>query len=285
MKKTILLIGFFCCAWLTRAQAPCNAPDSLFAKWERRLDQLDSEDPEIISLHYLFLQDIRREMNRFQTTTLPSYMKCQQIDFYRVKAQFAKVAGKADKKDHLLSMQKGLVDRIFYNRACEELNYRDTTNALYNLDRALEFNKHQPDALLLKAKLELSRKEYREAVNLIHLLYTQCELNEEQERSVSDFTMVLYDRLYNTGSELIQKGYAADALELFLALEQFCSNMPSGYCNDDYYRGILLSREGVYESYLAIAREAERRHNMEMARKFYQYAEEYRNAGKENKSN
>ena len=260
MKKTILLIGLFCCAWLIRAQAPCNAPDSLFAKWERRLDQLNSEDPEIISLHYLFLQDIRREMNRFQTTTLPSYMKCQQIDFYRVKAQFAKVAGKADKKEHLLSTQKGLVDRIFYNRACEELNYRDTSNALYNLDRALEFNKHQPDAL-----------------------YTQCELNEEQERSVSDFTMLLYDRLYNTGSELIQKGYAADALELFLALEQFCSNMPSGYCNDDYYHGILLSREGVYESYLAIAREAERRHNMEMARKFYQYAEEYRNAGKENK--
>ena len=72
---------------------------------------------------------------------------------------------------------------------------------------------------------------------------------------------------------------SAEALEVFLALEQFCTNMPSGYCNDDYYRGILRSREGVYESYLSIAREAERRHNYEMARKFYLYAEEYRKKG------
>ena len=59
-------------------------------------------------------------------------------------------------------------------------------------------------------------------------------------------------------------------------LEHFCHNMPSGYCNDDYYKGIVLSREGVYDSYLSIAREAEKRGNHEMARKFYQYAEEYK---------
>ena len=55
----------------------------------------------------------------------------------------------------------------------------------------------------------------------------------------------------------------------------FCNNMPSGYCNDDYYKGIVLSREGVYESYISIAKEAEKRGNHEMSRKFYQYAEEY----------
>ena len=279
MKKTLLILVLVCSTLLGGAQVPCDSAESVFRKWNARLDQLNTEDPEIISLHYLFLQDIRREMERFKTTTLVAMPHCISTDYYLVKSHFQKVAYRAEQMERLLGTRKGLVDRIFYNQAVEELHYRDTANALYNLDRALEFNKYQPEALLLKAKLELDRRQYKEAVEHIHLLYTKAELDEQQERDVSDFTLVLYDRLYNTGSALIKSGHSADALELFLALEQFCSNMPSGYCNDDYYHGILLSREGVYESYIAIAREAERRNNMEMARKFYQYAEEYRKAG------
>lgn len=279
MKKALLILVLVCSTLLGRAQVPCDSVESVFRKWNARLDQLNTEDPEIISLHYLFLQDILREMERFKTSTMPALPHCLSTDYYLVKSHFQKVAYRAGQMERLLGTRKGLVDRIFYNQAVEELHYRDTVNALYNLDRALEFNKYQPDALLLKAKLKLARREYKESVELIHQLYTKCDLNEQQERDVSDFTLVLYDRLYNTGSALIKSGHSADALELFLALEQFCSNMPSGYCNDDYYHGILLSREGVYESYIAIAREAERRNNMEMARKFYQYAEEYRKAG------
>ena len=281
MKKALLILVLVCSTLLGGAQVPCDSAESVFRKWNARLDQLNTEDPEIITLHYLFLQDIRREMDRYRTTTLSTLHKCLSTDYYLVKAHFQKVAYRAEQMERLLGTRKGLVDRIFYNRAVDELHYRDTVNALYNLDRALEFNKYQPEALLLKAKLELDRRQYKE-VEHIHLLYTKAELDEQQERDVSDFTLVLYDRLYNTGSALIKSGHSADALELFLALEQFCSNMPSGYCNDDYYHGILLSREGVYESYIAIAREAERRNNMEMARKFYQYAEEYRKAGTKN---
>lgn len=279
MKKALLILVLVCSTLLGRAQVPCDSVESVFRKWNARLDQLNTEDPEIISLHYLFLQDILREMERFKTSTMPALPHCLSTDYYLVKSHFQKVAYRAGQMERLLGTRKGLVDRIFYNQAVEELHYRDTVNALYNLDRALEFNKYQPDALLLKAKLKLARREYKESVELIHQLYTKCDLNEQQERDVSDFTLVLYDRLYSTGSALIKSGHSADALELFLALEQFCSNMPSGYCNDDYYHGILLSREGVYESYIAIAKEAERRNNKEMARKFYQYAEEYRKAG------
>ena len=282
MKKALLILVLVCSTLLGWAQVPCDSAESVFRKWNARLDQLNTEDPEIITLHYLFLQDIRREMERFKKTTLVALPHCISTDYYLVKSHFQKVAYRAEQMERLLGTRKGLVDRIFYNRAVDELHYRDTVNALYNLDRALEFNKYQPEALLLKAKLELDRRQYKEAVEHIHLLYTKAELDEQQERDVSDFTLVLYDRLYNTGSALIKSGHSADALELFLALEQFCSNMPSGYCNDDYYHGILLSREGVYESYIAIAREAERRNNMEMARKFYQYAEEYRKAGTKN---
>ena len=279
MRKTVLIFGLCWSCILMQAQVVCDTIPGTFRNWEQRIEELNFEDPELISLHYLFLQDIRREINRFQENTLPYLHRCLDLDYYATKADFQKVLYKADRAEKVLSAQKGMVDQIFYHRAEEELAFRDTNNALYNLDRALQFNKYQPEALLLKAKLTLAQKSYQESVDLIHLLYTQAVLDDEMEMAVSDFTIELYEELYNVGDALVKNNHSAEALEVFLALEQFCTNMPSGYCNDDYYRGILRSREGVYESYLSIAREAERRHNYEMARKFYQYAEEYRKKG------
>lgn len=279
MKKILFLIGLIFSLLRINAQMACDSIFTTFRHWEAQLEKLNYEDPELISLHYLFLQDIQREMRKFEANTLPVMHKCMQLDYYGAKAAYRKVQYKANRLNEILSKQKKQVDQLFYQRAQEELSFQDTTNALYNLDRALQFNKYQPEALLLKARLMLARKSYQESVDLIHLLYTQAELNEEMEMAVSDFTIELYEELYSVGDALVKNGHAAEALEVFLALEQFCTNMPSGYCNDDYYRGILRSREGVYESYLSIAREAEKRRNYEMARKFYQYAEEYRKKG------
>lgn len=275
MKRLLLFIGF-CGSFLLQAQVSCESVEARVRDWSIRLSQLNCEDPEIISLHYLYLQDVRNEMQQFYNVELPKMINCPQKDYYQVKALFNKVHYRAECLQAILGERRDKVDYIFYQKACEDLLYADTANALYHLDRALQYNLLQPEALLMKSKLMLAQQQYQESVTLIHQIYTKAELNEEQERAVSDFTLELYDKLYNRGNALVKSGHAADALELFLALEHFCSNMPSGYCNDDYYRGILLSREGVYESYISIAKEAERRHNMEMARKFYRYAEEYR---------
>lgn len=203
--------------------------------------------------------------------------KCPNMDFYEARSILRRIEYKTQKAYQTLSVQKERVDKLFYDLAKDEISFGDTANALYYLDRSLQYHKTQADALILKARLMLDLKQYNESVSLTHTLYTEAELSEEQETEISDFTIILYSTLYSVGDSLARNGHSADALSVFMALEHFCTNMPSGYCNDDYYRGILRSREGVYESYLSIAREAEKRHNMEMARKFHQYAEEYKN--------
>ncbi len=278
MKRHLILAGFCIILSSLHAQHACDSAYVTFRQWENRLDKLNYDNPELISLHYLFLQDIRKEIDQFRDTELPYLYKCLHLDYYEAKAAFMKVAVQADKAEQRLSVLKAHVDGIFYEHAIEGILFRDTSAALYNIDRALQYNPDNPEALLLKARLSLAMGSYKESVALIHNLYLLPTLTEQQERDVSDFTIELYDQLYHIGDSLARCNRSADALEVFLALEQFCSNMPTGYCNDDYYRGILRSREGVYESYLSIAREAERRHNMEMARKFYRYAEEYKNS-------
>lgn len=277
MKKTILITLWFLLA-VACAKAQVTVADSLpslFQKWETRMGELDYEDPEIVSLHYLFLQDILKQMDKVGGELNRTLARSSKTDFYAVKQEFRKLTYKADMLNEKLTTAKNQVDNTFYLRAVEEMAYRDTVRAMYNLERALQYNPLNPDAMLLKCKILLAQKQFQPCVDLIHKVYTETTLTDEQEMAVSDFTLVLYDRLYSHGSELVKRGRAAEALEVFLALEHFCNNMPSGYCNDDYYKGIVLSREGVYESYLSIAKEAEKRGNHEMSRKFYQYAEEY----------
>ena len=275
MRKPGLLFVILLAFASANAQVPADSLLGLFQRWDARLDELDYEDPEIVSLHYLFLQDIRKEMGKVDGQMNTTLARSPKTDFYATKQAFRHVHCKAEQMNEIFAERKALVDQEFYLRAVEEMHFRDTSRAMYNLERALQYNPHNPDAMLLKCKILLAQRQFQPCVDLIHQVYTQTELSDEQEMAVSDFTLVLYDKLYTHGSDLVKNGRSAEALEVFLALEHFCNNMPSGYCNDDYYKGILLSREGVYESYLSIAREAEKRGNREMSRKFYRYAEEY----------
>ena len=277
MKRCVFAIILVVFAVGVQAQKPVPADSlpGLFQRWDSRLGELDCEDPEIVSLHYLFLQDILKEMRKLEPQLNQTLARSPRTDFYATKQQFRHVHSKAEAMNEVFAERKSQVDNVFYQRAVEEMHYRDTNRAMYNLERALQYNPLNPDAMLLKCKILLNQRQFQPCVDLIHKVYTQATLTDEQEMAVSDFTLVLYDRLYTHGDELVKSGRAAEALEVFLALEHFCNNMPSGYCNDDYYKGILRSREGVYESYLTIAREAEKRGNKEMAKKFYRYAEEY----------
>lgn len=258
-----------------RAQVVADSLPAMFQRWNSRLAELDYNDPEIVSLHYFFLQDVLKEMNRVGEVLDKTLARSPRTDFYAAKQAYRHVYSKACRLNEVFSSRKAVVDHEFYLRAVEEMAFHDTARAMYNLERALQYNRHNPDAMLLKCKILLAQGQYQPCVDLIHIVYTQTTLTDEQEMAVSDFTLELYDKLYSHGSALVKSGRSAEALEVFLALEHFCNNMPSGYCNDDYYKGIVLSREGVYESYISIAKEAEKRGNHEMSRKFYQYAEEY----------
>ena len=275
MPRHFCLVLLLFTALLGHAQVPADSLPNMFQRWNTRLGELNCENPEIVSLHYLFLQDILKNMDKVGQQLNTTLARNPRMDFYATKQAYMHIRSKAERMNEIFTIRKSLVDHEFYLRAVEELSFRDTARTMYHLDRALQYNPHNPDAMLLKCKILLAQNQYQPCVDLIHKVYTQTTLTEEQENAVSDFTLELYDRLYTHGDNLVKSGRAAEALEVFLALEQFCNNMPSGYCNDDYYQGILRSREGVYESYLSIAREAEKRGNKEMAMKFYRYAEEY----------
>lgn len=259
----------------------CEKAASILPTLQKRADNITISDPELISLHYLFVNDMLEQLEDFENNYLPNLHYCETIDFYESKHRFRRVQKQLLELKDTLEIQRHRVDTLFYLQAIDELHHDDTTLADYYLDRALEFNRLNTDALIAKAKILFAYGEYEECIKQIHILYNEVPLTREHENELSDFTAVFYDKLFTTGDSLVRIGHAADALPVFLTLGTFCHDMPSTYCNDDYYRGIIRSKTGVYESYLKIAQVAWEKKNYGMAYTFLDYAQEYLDSSEE----
>jgi tetratricopeptide (TPR) repeat protein len=162
-----------------------------------------------------------------------------------------------------------------------EFKLKNYEHALYHVDRSLEYNPLYGDPLLIKLEILFHYKQYKECLDILTILYYDIDINVEQEKKIIDFNSRFYDQVYHLGDSLVIEDRATEAFKLFGILETFCHIMPSGYCNDDYYHGILRSKSGVYESYLKIASVARERKNFEMEKRFLQYAQDYLNENPE----
>jgi len=259
----------------------CHTIEDFLLKSENKVKKLNIEDPELIPLHYFLALDIEKELDNFYQKIIPQLTTCKELNYYETVTRFDDIVFKLSVKKLKLATLSKQVDSIFLNKAIRELYDYNHANALFFIDKSLQFNPVYPDALLLKTKILFEEKAYQECLTLLHTLYYEAPLQRKHEIKISDFNILFYSTLYYTADSLIKIEKATEALDLFKTLETFCTNIPVEYCNDDYYHGILRSREGVYESYLIIAKVASEKGNKEIEQKFLDYAEEYRAANRQ----
>jgi len=271
----VLFYFFFCHRVLLAQNMDCESIISFFNKKETQIVNLNLHDPDYIPLHYLVAQDIIKDFNKFRNDVIPYYTECNIITFSELINKYDKLVTVIQQKYDSLFLLNNNVYLLFYKKALYEYQLKNEEEGKYFLDRSLQYNPVFPNAILLKLNKLLDKDRFNECLSLLNTLYYETEMDDEQEKQAIAFTDKFYDKLYKTGDSLLKMEHAAEALALFEILEVFCQNLPTAYCNDDYYHGVLKSKTGIYDSYLAIAKVAEKRGNPQIAAHFYQYAQEY----------
>jgi len=242
---------------------------------ETQIARLNLHDPDYIPLHFLVAKDITKELEQFRTNVLPYFTECITITFSELINKYDELKNDLQIKHDSLFWLNENIHLIFYEQALYEYQIHNDADAEYLLQRSLQYNDTFPDAILLKLNKLLKNNHFEACLSLLHSLYYETQLDRAQEMQAIEFTAQFYNKLYNTADSLIKIERAAEALTLFEVLERFCLNLPTSYCNDDYFHGVLRSKSGIYESYIAIAKVAEKRGNNAIAAHFYKYAEEY----------
>jgi hypothetical protein len=264
-----------CSPFLAAQKFDCEKIVSFLNEKETQIEHLNLQNPDYIPLHYLFSQEIMKELEQFRDEVIPNLKMCSSIIFSDIINKYDKLKNSAQCKHDSLSMLSKNVYLIFYEKALYEYQMSHEADGDYFLQRSLQYFETFPDAILLKLNKLLDKNRFDDCLTLLNTLYYETQLDEKQENKAIEFTDKFYDKLYKTGDSLIKIEHAADALEFFEILEIFCLNLPSTYCNDDYYHGVLRSKSGILESYVTVARTAEKRGHTEIAAHFYQYAKEY----------
>lgn len=276
MRKTAfcfwLNLAILCNCFAQLSDA-CTTTATQLDNIEQRINQLNSNDPEVITLHYYFLKDCLKELNTIKDKGDDILFYCPNKTFLKDRA--LNLLQQADSLNVIFEDLIKIVDELFYQKAKIEYIFADNEKCDYYLSRALQFNRHNVEALLLKAQLRFDEKDYDECLILFKELFNHNELSEQHENEIYKLSSDFYYEVYNLGDSLVKADKGAYAIDLFQLLETFCHDIPSAYCNDDYYHGIMRSKQGVYESYIAIARAAHERKNYELERKYLQYAKEY----------
>ena len=265
----------FCNQFLFAENIDCEKITLFLNNKETQIENLNLHDPDYIPLHYLIAQDIIKELNQFRNEVIPSFTECATITFSELINRYDALVNRMQLKHDSLAWLSKNVYLIFYESALHEYQFNNEEDGRYFLDRSLQYNATFPDAILLKLNKLLNANVFEACLSLLQTLYYETEMDRAQEMQAIEFTDKFYDKLYKTGDSLVKIEHASEALELFEILEIFCLNLPTAYCNDDYYHGVLRSKTGIYESYLSIAKVAEKRGNTVIAAHFFQYAQEY----------
>jgi len=282
-KKTLFTLLFLYSIWSGWAQdsVSCDYIKVQFQNFENKLDKINTKDPNLIPLHYFLIQDIQSEMTDFFKSVNPNYPGCSDVTYTDFISLYDDLSFRARNLKDTLFIQKQKVDTLFYELALLEILKENKDEALYYTERALQYNRINPDALILKLQLLFEEEQFESCVSLLHTLYNEVPLTRMHEMTLSDFTLQFYDTLFNKGDELLKDQREAEALNIFKILENFCKNMPSNYCNDDYYKGIIRSKTGVFQSYIKISRVALTRGYPDIAENFYEYARDYEQSNHE----
>ena len=274
-NKLIFLSLFFYSQLLFSQSIDCKKTVDFLNEKKSQIEHLNLQDPDYIPLHFLVAKDITKELAQFRTEVIPYFTQCEEITFSDLINQYDELRNNLQLKQDSLSWLNEHIYLIFYERALYEYRIHNEADAEYLLQRCLQYNDTFPDAILLKLNKLLEKNSFEACLSLLHSLYHETQLDRAQEMQAIEFTAQFYSKLYNTADSLVKMEHAAEALTLFEVLERFCLNLPTSYCNDDYFHGVLRSKSGIYESYIAIAKVAENRGNTAIAEHFYQYAQEY----------
>ncbi len=226
--------------------------DSLFLHWHKELDKLKLSNIDLLPIYKFTLQDIEDEASKYIDNQFENLLTISKLDnseylrkistlFYRIRTV----------KNHL-SVYLPLMDSLLYEKGWEFEKQENYERAVYYYKRSLDYNPNHIQSTLALSNFHTLQKQYDKSIELISNLYKDTSLQIENH----DVAHQLYQILFSIAENKIKNGDHYTALKTLDTLEYFYEVMPDSFFEPKHKTLRYEAKQGVYNAYLDVIRQA-----------------------------
>ncbi|MEI6696383.1 MAG: hypothetical protein WCO13_09960 [Bacteroidota bacterium] len=278
--KAILFLSFTLIFFQTNfAQEQKKAPtlsqlDSILKTNCNLMKQINISDLDMLMVNDCKLNEIEAclEMLKFENIAAQiDFKKKEEIAIYEY---FTETTTQTAQLRVVLNQYISNIDFWFYKKAMEYLAKEDSANASEKIEKSLLVNPFYLPALYQKAMMYLKNSQTASASKVAEFVSVNLYPNGNDWMLVKAMNEQINKQYKTRGEKMLKAEYCNESLEIFMQADSFCNYFKSSDC--EYFKnGILLSKYGLYRSYLRVADQAMDEHKYSIAETFVLKAKEY----------
>lgn len=240
--------------------------DSLFLHWNEELDKLNLSKIDLLPIYKFTLQDIENEATKYINNQFENLLTLSKLDNSEYVRKISKLFNHIHTIKNHLVVYLPLMDSLLYEKGWEFEKKEDYEKALYYYKRSLDYNPNHIQSTLSLSNFYMHQKQYEKSIVLISNLYKDTSLQIGNH----DIAHQLYRMLFSTAESKVKNGDYYTALKTLDTLDHFCEAMPNNFFDSTHKTLRYAAKQGVYNAYLDVIRQAIYNRKYEMAVNYIQ---------------
>ncbi len=249
--------------------------DSLINSWDSIVNSIRFEEIEMLPINDFILDEVEKSIESFNNKNIITILEANNEKHNFLKNKIIEINIKVSQKRILLTEYLHWIDYRFIERAREEMKKVNRLGAIYNYNKALEYNPLSVQALSELARIMLDENRIVEASELIKIIFSKTWPHGKTYIECKKIATEVYNSIITKGNLLLKDEEFHRAIEAYSMAYIFCDSIREPICTNEFYQGIVKSKYGILRSYFNVINKALQRDLLEIAENYAREAKKY----------
>lgn len=249
--------------------------DSLIGRWDSIVKKIDLSKTELIPLLDFEMDDILKEVNRFNELNLVQRLNLSEQDPRHIAKRITEINILVGQKQMLLNDYLMHIDQRYIMDARKSKDSGNISQAIYLYNKALSYHRYNVTALNELAKLYCEIGRYAESGEFVKTIFSQTYPQDDSYDKCRETGDLLYKRIINQGNDMLVAQSYAQSIRIFENANVFCDSIREPICNGSHHAGIIKAKTGIYNSYLSVINKALKGNLYNIAQNYLSEAHKY----------
>ncbi|MFC2100566.1 tetratricopeptide repeat protein [Bacteroidota bacterium] len=240
-----------------------------------KLNAIDFSITDMIPVYKFRLKDIQNQMSKIDSISFPDRLNLSLSDPLQFIRRKEEISSKIDKLNLLTEQYLKSMDFWYFKLGLENLNKQDTIAAIKYFIRSLDMNPYYPQTHYQLAKIDLNKGRLHDASIRIQIVLDRVTKDEPYLELFFELDNIFLQKYLDSAYILMDSALYQQALKILNDADSLCRIKKHLHCPINLSNHIAESKQGVYQSFLTIARRAAESNRLDLSERYIDVARKY----------